>query len=192
MVDAKMNSIDVSNNEEDNGVEETAKQMDIWKDETCMVLLSGGILDQVLNDVVEVDRAKRRLLNYHWTEDTLFFKDLVVPKPEERHVLVKNIHKEIGHFNEGRTLVEAKKRFFWLDRTKYLRMVVRQCQCCQLAKSSGNIRFNIEEMKSIPVCDLFYRVALDTTGLLLETKNGNRYALVAIDSVVRRKTCQGP
>jgi hypothetical protein len=99
MVDAKMNSIDVSNNEEDNGVEETGKQMDIWKDETCMVLLSGGILDQVLNDVVEVDRAKRRLLNYHWREDTLFFKDLVVPKPEERHVLVKNIHKEIGHFS---------------------------------------------------------------------------------------------
>jgi hypothetical protein len=29
MVDAKMNSIDVSNNEEDNGVEETGKQMDI-------------------------------------------------------------------------------------------------------------------------------------------------------------------
>jgi len=29
MVDAKMNSIDVSNNEEDNGVEEIGKQMDI-------------------------------------------------------------------------------------------------------------------------------------------------------------------
>jgi hypothetical protein len=36
-------------------------------------------------------------------------------------------------------------------------------------------------MKNIPVCDLFYRVALDTTGPLPKTKNGNRYALVAID-----------
>jgi hypothetical protein len=35
-----------------------------------------------------------------------------MPKPEEIHVLVKNIHEEIGHFNEGRTLVEVKKRFF--------------------------------------------------------------------------------
>jgi hypothetical protein len=46
-----------------------------------MVLLFGGILDQVLDDAIEVDRAKRRLLNYHWREDTLFFKNLVVPKP---------------------------------------------------------------------------------------------------------------
>jgi hypothetical protein len=40
--------------------------MDIWNNETCMVLLSRGTMDQMLNDVVEVDQAKRRLLNYHW------------------------------------------------------------------------------------------------------------------------------
>jgi hypothetical protein len=112
MVDAEMNPIDVSNNEEDNGVEEIGKQMDIWKDETYMVLLCGGILDQVLDDAIEVDRGKRRLLDYHWREDTLFFKDLVVPKLEERQMLVKNIHEEIGHISEGRTLAEVKKRFF--------------------------------------------------------------------------------
>jgi hypothetical protein len=77
-----------------------------------MVLLSGGTLDQVLNDVVEIDWAKRRLLNYHWREDMLFFKDLVVPKPKKKQVLVKNIHEEIRHFSEGRTLVKVKKRFF--------------------------------------------------------------------------------
>jgi len=36
-------------------------------------------------------------------------------------------------------------------------------------------------MKNILVCDLFYRVALDIVGPLPETKNGNRYDLVAID-----------
>ncbi len=41
-------------------------------------------------------------------------------------MLVKNIHKEIGHFSEGRTLDEVKK-FFWHDITKSMRMVVRQC-----------------------------------------------------------------
>jgi hypothetical protein len=92
-----------------------------------MVLLSRGTLDQVLNDDVEFDRTKRRLLNYHWKKDTLFFKDLVVPKPKERHVLVKNVQEEIGHFSEGKTFVEVKNRFFWHDRTKSLRMVVRQC-----------------------------------------------------------------
>jgi len=60
-------------------------------------------------------------------------------------------------------------------------MVVKQCQHCQLAKSSRSIRSGIEKMKSIRVYDLFYMMALDTTGLLRETKNGNRYDLVAID-----------
>jgi len=36
-------------------------------------------------------------------------------------------------------------------------------------------------LKSIPICDLFHRVALDTAGPLPETKSGNRYILVAID-----------
>jgi hypothetical protein len=36
-------------------------------------------------------------------------------------------------------------------------------------------------MKSIPMCDLFYQVVLDTTRLLLETSSGNKYVLIAID-----------
>jgi hypothetical protein len=81
--------------------------MDIWKDETYMVLLSGGTLDQVLDDdVIEVDRAKRRLLNYHWKENMLFFKNLIVPKPKEKKALVKNIHEEIGHW------LKLKRDFF--------------------------------------------------------------------------------
>jgi hypothetical protein len=36
-------------------------------------------------------------------------------------------------------------------------------------------------LKSIPVCDLFYRVALDMAGPFPETKSGNKYILVAID-----------
>jgi len=43
------------------------------------------------------------------------------------------------------------------------------------------MRFDIEEMKSIPICDLFYCLALDTTGPLPKTTNGNKYVLVVID-----------
>ncbi len=105
----------------------------------------------------------------------------MVPKPEEKKALVKDIHEEIGHFNEGRTLAEVKKNFFWHDRIEFVRMVVRQCQCYQLAKSPRNIRLSNEELKDILVCDLLYRVALDIIGPLPKTKDGNRYALVAID-----------
>jgi hypothetical protein len=65
MVDVEINPIDVSSSEEDIEIEEIGKHMDIWKDETCMTLLSRGTLDQVLDDVIKVDRDKRRLFNYH-------------------------------------------------------------------------------------------------------------------------------
>jgi hypothetical protein len=60
-------------------------------------------------------------------------------------------------------------------------MVVKQCQRCQLAKSSRSIKLCVEEMKNIPIYDLFYKVALDIARLLPKTKCGNRYALVTID-----------
>jgi len=50
-----------------------------------------------------------------------------------------------------------------------------------MVRRVGSIRFEDEELKSIPVCDLFHRVAMDTVGPLPETKSGNKYILVAID-----------
>ncbi len=48
-------------------------------------------------------------------------------------------------------------------------------------RSKGSIRSGDEQLKSIPICGLFHRVALDTAGPLPKTKSGNRYILVAID-----------
>jgi hypothetical protein len=62
-----------------------------------------------------------------------------------------------------------------------VKAVVRMCQQCQLVRSVGNVRSGDEQLRSIPVYDLFYRIALDMTGSLLETKSGNKYILVPID-----------
>jgi len=40
---------------------------------------------------------------------------------------------------------------------------------------------NVEDLKNIPICDLFYKIALDTAGPLPETNEGNKYILIAID-----------
>jgi hypothetical protein len=109
-----------------------------------MTLLSGCTLDQVLDDAIEVDQAKRRMLNCHWRENMLFFKNLMVLKLKETKVLVRNIHEEIGHFSEKRTLAKIKKRFFWHDIIETMKMVVKQSQRCQLAKNSRSIRLSVE------------------------------------------------
>jgi hypothetical protein len=68
-----------------------------------------------LYDITNMDRAKKRVMKYHWLEDTLFFQNLVVPRHVERIILIENIHEEIVHFGEMWTLTKVKKRFFWHD-----------------------------------------------------------------------------
>jgi len=50
-----------------------------------------------------------------------------------------------------------------------------------MVRRVGSIRSEDEELKNIPICDMFHRVAMDTAGPLPETKSGNKYILVAID-----------
>jgi hypothetical protein len=91
------------------------------------------------------------------------------------------MHEDLGHFGEQRTLAEIRRKYFWHHRIEDVKAVVRSCQQCQLVRNKGSIRSGDEQLKSIPICDLFHRVALDTAGPLPETKSGNRYILVAID-----------
>jgi len=154
---------------------------DIWKDVTCMNLLQEGILPDTV-DPMESKKARKRILNYHWQDQSFYFKGLFMPKSEDRMGLVVQMHKDLGHFGEERTLVEICRRYFWHNRTEDVKTVVKVCQQCQMVRRMGSIiRSEDEELKSIPICDLFYRVAMDIAGPLPETKSGNKYISVAVD-----------
>jgi hypothetical protein len=167
-----------SDDEEDHGVKSNC--VDIWEDTDYLTLLKEGVLPDAV-DLEEGKRIRKRASNYCWKEQKLFFKALLVPKLEERVSLVKQMHEDLGHFGEQRTLAEIRRRYFWHNRTADVKAVIRGCQQCQLVKSSGSIRSGDEQLKSILVCVLFHRVALDTAWPLSEIKSGNRYILVAID-----------
>jgi len=55
--------------------------MDIWEDNVSMVLFTGGHLEAELYDTTNIERVKKQVMKYHWSEDTLFFQNLVVPRP---------------------------------------------------------------------------------------------------------------
>jgi hypothetical protein len=74
-------------------------------------LLKEGILPDTI-DFEESKRARKRASNYCWKEQRLYFKGLYVPKPEERMPLVIQMHEDLGHFGEQRTLVEICRRYF--------------------------------------------------------------------------------
>jgi hypothetical protein len=125
--------------------------------------------------------VKKWAKQYCWKDGKLYFKGLYVPKPEDRLMLVTQMHEDLGHFGEQRTLAEICQRYFWNNRTECVKRMVRTCQQCQLVRNEGSIRSGDERLKSISSCDLFHRITLDTAGPLPETKAGNKYILVAID-----------
>jgi hypothetical protein len=168
----------IFNDEEDHEVD--ARYIDIWKDAVSLGLLKEGILPDTV-DLEESKRARKRVSNYCWKEQKLYFKGLFVPKAEERTSLVIQMNEDLGHFGEQKMLAEIRRRYFWHNRTEDVRAVVRRCQQCQLVRSASSIRSEDEQLKSIPIYDLFHKVALDTTRPLPETKSGNKYILVAID-----------
>jgi hypothetical protein len=167
-----------SDDEEDHGVKSSC--IDIWEDTNCLTLLKEGVLPDTVN-FEESKRIKKRASNYCWKEQKFFFKALLVPEPKERMSLVRRMHEDLGHFEEQQTLAEIRRKYFWHNRIADVKAVIRGCQQCQLVRSSGSILSGDEQLKSIPICDLFHRVALDTVGPLPETKSGNKYILVAID-----------
>jgi hypothetical protein len=50
-----------------------------------------------------------------------------------------------------------------------------------MVRKVGSMCSEDEEMKSIHVCELFYRVALDIAGPLPETMSRNKYIFIVID-----------
>ncbi len=166
--------------DEEEECEADSRSCDIWEDVKCLELLQGRVLPDTV-DHLESKRARKRMLNYHWQGQSLYFKGLLVPRPADRMGLVVQMHEDLGHSGEERILAEVCRRYFWHNRTQDVKAVVRLCQHCQMVKRTGSMRSEDEELKSRAVCDLFYRVAMDTTGPLPETKSGNKYILVAVD-----------
>ncbi len=103
-----------------------ARNVDIWQDTSCLELLKEGqLLDTV--DLEEGKRARKRANNYCWKGQKLYFKGLYVLEPEERIPLVIQMHEDLRHFGEQRTLAEICQRYFWHNRTEDVRSVVRRC-----------------------------------------------------------------
>jgi hypothetical protein len=51
-------------------------------------------------DFVKNEKAKHRVMKYHWNNEILMFQGLVVLRSKERKGVVNAIHEEIGHFSE--------------------------------------------------------------------------------------------
>lgn len=140
-------------------------------------------IEQMLLNVNDEEplQIEMRAQNYIWKGDQLYFRKMMVPEPKQNNNIVLEMHQEICHFGEQQTLVEICKRFYQHKCMEQVKEMVKACKECQMVKRIGNIRLDVEDLKNIPICDLFYIVALNIAKSFLETKRGNKCILVVID-----------
>jgi len=65
----KGKSVEIEGQSED----DYSRQMDIWQDNLSMALLTSGHLETEFDNISNIERAKKRMMKYHWSKDTLFF-----------------------------------------------------------------------------------------------------------------------
>ncbi len=53
--------------------DDQSRQMDIWEDNMSIALLTSGHQEDELDNIANIERAKKRMMRYHWSKDTLFF-----------------------------------------------------------------------------------------------------------------------
>ncbi len=95
--------------------------------------------------------------------------------------LVIQMHEDLGHVGEQRTLTKICHKYFWHNKIKDVKTIMIMYQQCQMVKRMGSMRSEDEEMKNLHVCELFYKVVLDTLRPLPETKLRKKYIFVTID-----------
>jgi hypothetical protein len=116
-----------TNSNEDEKCWTDTRDNDIWKDVTCMKLLQEGTIPDTV-DIEECKRTRKRILNYHWHDQSLYFECLFVPRLEHCMGLVIQMHKNLGHFREERTLAKICRRYFWHNKIKDVKTIVKMCQ----------------------------------------------------------------
>jgi hypothetical protein len=50
-----------------------------------------------------------------------------MPRLEDRMGLIIQMHEDLGHLGEERTLAEVYRRYFWYNRKTYVKMVLKLC-----------------------------------------------------------------
>ncbi len=66
-------------------------------------------------------------MNYHWQDQRLYFKGLFVLKPKEKMGPIIQMHEDLGHFGEQRILVDIYRRYFWHNKIKDVKTIVKLC-----------------------------------------------------------------
>ena len=167
--------------------EESGRSHDVWADSDAMRFLTDKVLP---DDPAARPRVLRRAGRYFWAGGRLFRLNKnkaglayyrIVPRPEEREALVRDVHIGLGHVGQKRTIAAISATYWWNGLNLDVCRVLSACKLCNRVNVSAG--HEQREMQTEPTSDfgLFHRWGLDYIADLPASALGNRHALVMID-----------
>ena len=105
----------------------------------------------------------------------------VVPRPAEREALISQMHLNIGHLGQKRTIHAMSQMYWWHGLNTDVIRVLSACRSCRRANASGGMAQRDMQTASPDEYGIFHRWGLDYIADLPTSALGNKYALVVID-----------
>ena len=97
--------------------------------------------------------------------------------------VLRQYHDLQSHLGTDRLLAAVRSKYYFHRMYSTIRKYVKSCQVCQRTKRSTH--FRKAELQPLPSVDLFQRFHMDFLGPLPESKQGNKYILLLVESLSR-------
>lgn len=156
---------------------------DVWKDLAVLHKLQQGTFPLAIS-AMERDRVSHRVARFRWENGLLFrvWPDgarRIVPRPDQKASLVRQVHEELGHFGVRRTHSMLRSQYWWTGMYQQVATYVSRCEVCDRFRSSFNTLS--PQLRPLPIMGLGYRWSLDFAGPLVVTPRGAKYVLVMVE-----------
>ena len=101
--------------------------------------------------------------------------------PESRRQTILDVHAEIGHLGEKRTMSALSNVYWWGGMSQQVKDALKTCMLCQRVGVTSP--HAVQDMQTTSHHDygIGYRWGLDYIGELPESRLGNKFVLVMID-----------
>ena len=131
---------------------------DIWEDEAVLHKLQQGIFPLGLS-TMERDIVSHRIIRFRWANSLLVCMwpngtRRIVPRPDQRVFLVRQVHEELGHFGVQRTHSMLRNKYWWTGMYQQVATYISRCEVCDRVKLSFNILS--PKLQPLPIMGLGY------------------------------------
>jgi len=115
---------------------------DVWRDQGILYRLQHG---KFLPNTTpqERDRIAHMVGRFHWEGGLMFRRWLdgsrrVVPRPDQRLQLIRQVHEDLGHFGVRQLHSMLRGQYWWMGMQQEVAAYVGRCEVCDRVRSSFN------------------------------------------------------